>query len=317
MLLKHAREPIDGQGIENTFEAIDERTGALLASCVIYTHVNEALYPTRPLRIYLGIEGDEVPDILLGAAVARAKGIAHESAMPARIFTEVEPDNRELMELLQMHGFADNDGLVLMRLEVEDAEDYRLPAGCVTVMDDLDDPIEQKYFLDRYNMTYNEQFDFEWLANFRKKSGFKRILIVSPTGMVGETVRGSVRIASGCIAETLGKAAWQITAEPQHGTVSINADGVYRYVPDEGFEGVDRFTVVLAAPYASSEPLEVSVQIGDVTETTSQPDETSSELSETREPSERTSALPWILAGVGALAAIAAAVAVFLKKKRK
>ena len=136
-------------------------------------------------------------------------------------------------------------------------------------------------------------------------------------GMVGETVRGSVRIASGCIAETLGKAAWQITAEPQHGTVSINADGVYRYVPDEGFEGVDRFTVVLAAPYASSEPLEVSVQIGEVNETTSHPDETSSELSETQEPSERTSALPWILAGVGALAAIAAAVAVFLKKKRK
>ena len=136
-------------------------------------------------------------------------------------------------------------------------------------------------------------------------------------GMVGETVRGSVRIASGCIAETLGKAEWQITAEPQHGTVSINADGVYRYVPDEGFEGVDRFTVVLAAPYASSEPLEVSVQIGDVTETTSQPDETSSEFSETQEPSEQTSALPWILAGVGALAAIAAAVAVLLKKKRK
>ena len=53
MLLKHAREPIDGQSIENTFEAIDERTGALLASCVIYTHMNEALYPTRPLRILL------------------------------------------------------------------------------------------------------------------------------------------------------------------------------------------------------------------------------------------------------------------------
>lgn len=188
MLLKHAREPIDGQSIENTFEAIDERTGALLASCVIYTHMNEALYPTRPLRIYLAIEGDTVPDILLGAAVARAKGLAHESAVPARIFTEVEPENHELMELLQTHGFADNDGLVLMSRDIEDAEDYRLPAGCVTVMDDLDDPIEQKYFLDRYNMTYNEQFDFEWLQNFRKKPGFKRILIVSPTGMVGESV---------------------------------------------------------------------------------------------------------------------------------
>jgi len=188
MLLKHAREPIDGQSVENTFEAIDERTGALLANCVIYTHNNEALYPQRPLRIYLNIEGEEVPDILLGAAVARAKDIAWQSGLPARVFTEVEPDDRDTLELLKIHGFSDNDGLILMQREFEDAEDYRLPAGCVTVMDDLDDPIEQKYFLDRYNMTYNEQFDFEWLQNFRKKPGFKRILIVSPTGMVGESV---------------------------------------------------------------------------------------------------------------------------------
>ncbi len=136
-------------------------------------------------------------------------------------------------------------------------------------------------------------------------------------GMVGETVRGAVRLATGCIAETLGKATWKIASEPQHGTVSISADGVYKYVPNDGFEGVDRFTVVLAAPYASSEPLEISVQIGEATETTSQPDETSSEHPQTQEPSEQTSALPWILAGVGALAAIAAAVAFLLKKKRK
>lgn len=188
MLLKHAREPIDGQSVENTFEAIDERTGALLANCVIYIHENEALYPNRPLRIYLSIEGETVPDILLGAAVARAKDIAYQRRLPSRIFTEVDPEDADLMELLKLHGFMDNDGLVLMQREIEDAEDYRLPAGCVTVMDNLDDPIEQKYFLDRYNMTYNEQFDFEWLQNFRKKPGFKRILIVSPTGMVGETV---------------------------------------------------------------------------------------------------------------------------------
>lgn len=188
MLLKHAREPLGGQPIENTFEAIDERTGALLANCVIYIRQNRSLFPSRPLRIMLSFEGESVPDILLGGAIARAKDIAHQHRMPARIYTELDPDNLDLLEKLEIHGFSDNDGLVLMQRPLEDRVDYRLPAGCVTVMDDLDDPIEQKFFLDRYNMTFDEQYDFEWLQTFREKPGFKRILIVSPNGMVGETV---------------------------------------------------------------------------------------------------------------------------------
>ncbi len=135
-------------------------------------------------------------------------------------------------------------------------------------------------------------------------------------GMAGETVRGVVRLATGCIAETLGKAEWKIVTAPQNGTAAIDGDGVYTYVPAEGFEGTDRFTVQLVAPYAASETLEVSVQIGDVSETTSEPAETSSESSEMQKEPQTNSLIPWIIAGVGAIAAAIAAV-LFLKKKRK
>jgi len=188
MILRHARETMDGQAAENTFEAVDERSGNAICTCTIYVHESEELFPARPLRIYLDIQGAPVPDALLGAAIARAKEIALQANMPCRIFTQVEPDNSNLMTSLSAMGLKDSDGLVCMRRETGNEADVQVPLSCVVVMDDLDDPIEQKYFLERYNQLFSEDCDFEWLQDFRSSKDFKRILIVAPTGMAGETV---------------------------------------------------------------------------------------------------------------------------------
>lgn len=188
MILRHAREPQGGQSAENTFEAIDERSGAAICSCTIYTHENGELFPARPMRIYLDIQGESAPDALLGAAVARAKEIARMAKLPCRIFTQVEPEDDARMASLAALGFKDSDGLVCMRRELGHEAQVKLPISCVAVRDDLDDPIEQKYFLERYNTLFNEEYDFEWLADFRSREGFQRILIVAPTGMAGEAV---------------------------------------------------------------------------------------------------------------------------------
>ena len=188
MILRHARDLMDGQSAENTFEAIDERSGALLGSCRIYVHQSPELFPARPLRIFLDIQGDPVPDALLGAAVARAKDIARSSDLPGRIFAQVDPRDEDRMTALAALGFKDSDGLVCMRRSLFRQEEVHLPISCVVVQDDLDDPIEQKYFLERYNQLYNEENDFEWLQDFRSSKGFTRILIVAPTGMAGEAV---------------------------------------------------------------------------------------------------------------------------------
>ena len=188
MILRHEREQIDDLPAENTFEAVEERSGKTLGTCRIYVGENDALFPTRPLRIYLDILGDDVPDALLGASVARAKEIARQSRMPSRVFTQVDPADLTRMEALSVLGFRDSDGLVLMERGRQDIEEPALPLGCVKVMDDLDDPLEQQYFLERYNQLYNEACDQEWLEELRAHPGFKRILIVTSTGMAGETI---------------------------------------------------------------------------------------------------------------------------------
>ena len=188
MILRHEREQIDELPAENTFEAVDERSGAVLGTCRVYVNENAALFPTRPLRVYMDILGERVPDSLLGASVARAKEIARQSGMPSRVFTQVEPKDGERLSALKVLGFKDNDGLVLMERALGEIEDPELPLGCVKVMDELDDPLEQEYFLERCGQLYNEQYDHEWLEEQRAHKGFKRILIVSSTGMLGETI---------------------------------------------------------------------------------------------------------------------------------
>ena len=62
MMLRHAREPVEGQPVENTFLAIDEYSGAQLGACTIFCDDNPALYPARPQQVRLQLEGDPLPD---------------------------------------------------------------------------------------------------------------------------------------------------------------------------------------------------------------------------------------------------------------
>ena len=188
MMLRHFREPVDGQPVENTFQAIDEYSGAQLGSCVIFCDDNPALYPARPFQVRLQLEGSPIPDALLGAAVARARAICTASGKFCRLYTRCDPDDTEMLDALAPMGFKDNDGLVQLELRLPFACDYKLPAGCVVVKDDLSDPMEQKFFLERYNELYNTEHDFEWLHSYIDRDGFTRLLTVSPNGIVGEVL---------------------------------------------------------------------------------------------------------------------------------
>ena len=188
MILKHMREPVDGLRAEDTFEALDERSGETLSTCVIYARKCPELFPARPVRVYIDISEDSAPDAMLGAAVARAREIAVQSGEPARIFAQVRPDDADRMTSLATLGFKDTDGLVRMRRELPASEPEELPYGCVLVRDVLEDPIEQKYFLERRNRLFSESRSFDWLHEFRAQEGFGRVLIVSQAGMAGEII---------------------------------------------------------------------------------------------------------------------------------
>jgi RimJ/RimL family protein N-acetyltransferase len=186
MYLQNPKFPIDGQPVENSFIAVDQITGKQVGSCTLYTDENPAMFPARPFQVRMQLDDGALQDQLLGAAVARAKAICAQSGKFSRLYTRCDPDDDAVLEALKPMGFKDNDGLVRMRLNLPCEADYQLPPSCVVVRDDLSDAMEQKYFLERYNELYNTEHDFDWLRSFIDRKGFMRILVVSPTGMVGE-----------------------------------------------------------------------------------------------------------------------------------
>ena len=81
--------------------------------------------------------------------------ICAASGKLSRLYTRCAPDDDALMDNLAALGFQDNDGLVRLQLRLPLQADFRLPTGSVVVRDDLSDPAEQKFFLERYNELYN------------------------------------------------------------------------------------------------------------------------------------------------------------------
>lgn len=186
MILKHSRVPVDGQPPENTFYAMDERSGNILGKSVIYVDHNPVLYPVRPLQVRIQLDSADVPDQLLGATITRAYQICAQSGEHSRIFVHCTPEDTELMERLTPFGFQDTDGLVRMQMRLPTPHSAKAPAGCAVVYDDLSDPTERKYFLERYNQLFNSDRDMAWLNRFIDRPNFTRILTVAPTGMAGE-----------------------------------------------------------------------------------------------------------------------------------
>lgn len=189
MILRNPREPLYGQPVENAFVAADKRTGEQLGLCVLFDESNPVLFPRRPVQIRLQFEGDgAVLSQVLGAAIARARELAAQSGQPARIYTECPPEDQRLLDALRPYGFSDSDGLVRMSVKLPAAAETRLPTGCVIVEDDLSDPLERKYFLDRYNALFGTDGAQDWLKEIASRRNFGRILGVSPVGLAGEVL---------------------------------------------------------------------------------------------------------------------------------
>ena len=188
MILRHSRIPVDGQPAENTFYALDERSGDILGKSVIYAERNPVLFPVRPLQVRIQLDRADVPDQLLGATITRARQICALSGEHCRIYAHCAPNDAALMDRLSPFGFQDTDGLVRMQLRLPVPRTGKAPAGCSIVYDDLSDPMEQKYFLERYNQLFNVDHDIEWLQQYIDRQDFTRILAVSPSGMAGEVL---------------------------------------------------------------------------------------------------------------------------------
>jgi len=189
MMLRNPTEEYYGYSSENVFLGVDERTGETMGSCFIDYRDCDVMFPDRPVQVRLVLQGDyEAMDTLMGAALGRARMLCAAKNADARIYVDCDADDEEMMDLIKQYGFKDNDFLVRMVRSLPLPERYKAPAGCVLVRDELEDPTEQKLFLDRWNNVFGVHNDQEWLGSFRDHENFTRVLLIAPSGIVGEAV---------------------------------------------------------------------------------------------------------------------------------
>ncbi|MBE2317673.1 cadherin-like domain-containing protein [Solirubrobacter sp. CPCC 204708] len=58
----------------------------------------------------------------------------------------------------------------------------------------------------------------------------------------------------------------ELVSEPEHGTVSLDADGAFTYAPDADYNGPDSFTYLARDPFDPSEPVTVTLDVTPVDE---------------------------------------------------
>ena len=172
---------------ENTFVARDDRKRRVGVVGVSVREM-EMLFPERPLQYVIRMDSHEsAMAALFGAAVAHIRMVALESDIPSRAYAEINVGDEEALRVLEALGFKNTDGVMRMHRRVTGEENYHLPPkGCTIVRDFLNDPIERRFFLERYNRMYGLENDEKWLEEIVSQPDFARILMVSPDDLCGE-----------------------------------------------------------------------------------------------------------------------------------
>ena len=176
-----------GVSPENTFVARTDKN-KLLGVCTVSKRNMEMLFPDCPTQYVIRTEGDPTSlAALYGAAVARIRMLHFRKGTPARAYAEVNVDDEESLNVLEALGFQMTDGVIRMHRKVTGEENYHLlPSGCTIVRDFLIDPMERRFFLERYNSCYDLNNDEKWLDEITSQTDFARILMVSTEDLCGE-----------------------------------------------------------------------------------------------------------------------------------
>ena len=185
--MKIRRERIDPAiPLENSFIAYDDLKQDVGSCTVEARHMS--MFPECPWQIVISAQDDErALHVLYGAAVARARVLAQEMGVHARVYAEVPVGDEAALSVLEALGFACEDGVSRMYREVTNRPNIKhLPEGCTIVRDFLADAEERKFFLERYNACFGTKYDEEWLDELTGRNDFARILMVSPDDLCGE-----------------------------------------------------------------------------------------------------------------------------------
>ena len=151
MRLSHPAAPYQGIPPEDVFFVASDRYVQLGMGFVVLS-MNAQMYPEKPLELYLNIEAQPTArDLLLGALLGRGEQLrAMYPQLKGRIYTELTPNNWEMLNFYNRNGFQNADAQEEHVFPVP-LQAPQTPMGCQFASVPLGTPAEQHAFLQRLN----------------------------------------------------------------------------------------------------------------------------------------------------------------------
>ena len=151
MQVFHPSQAPNGLSPENYFLVADA-AGQVAGEGYLIPTYHPYLFPDRPVNIFMNLRtSGHGQDMLMGALLARAQQIREQYPQhPARLFTQLSPQNTTLQAFYAENGFDESDGLDVVRLNMPDAR-AAAPMGYDMGFVPLTNTAEFSGFLSRMN----------------------------------------------------------------------------------------------------------------------------------------------------------------------
>lgn len=173
MRITHPQGTYQGIPPEDMFFVLNDRqvqmgTGYIIAS------FQQELYPARPLNLFVQIEAQSsARSLLYGALLARAEVIrAKTPTTPARMYTQLAPEDVEMAAFFEHSGFKLDDAEDLFMFPLGEQLTPRTPMGVQYASVPLETDAQQDAFLQRLNAMRISPISRDQLTIWREQPGF-------------------------------------------------------------------------------------------------------------------------------------------------
>lgn len=188
MRISHPQTEYQGIVPENVFFVTDDRHVQTGTGYVV-RFMQEELYPERPLHLFLQIDTQPAARALMfGALLARADQLRAENPeRQARLYTQVDPNNQELLQFYEKCGLKNDDGEDRYRFPLPTAR-LQPPMGMQFNTVPLMDEMSRDQFLNRLNRYRIAPFTRDYLTLWQQHPHFMAMGFYRDGRPVCETV---------------------------------------------------------------------------------------------------------------------------------
>lgn len=193
----HPAQAINGIPPENVFYVSDSANQTVAQGYLIQTY-HPYLFPERPINLFMNMQTQGPGrDMLMGALLARAVQLRESTPQyKARLYTQVNPQDAEMLRFYTENGFSNNDALDIVQIGVPNARQSCM--GYDIGFLPLSNLNEMNAFLMRMNTYRLNSWTPEMLSRYRACPHFMVLYvsygrnIIAEAAFTGEGSRGKL-----------------------------------------------------------------------------------------------------------------------------